>query len=636
MLVQVKRFLVQLVTVLFLFQLARFIFVVANNETFSTNSVSDLLYLFGAATRFDLSAFAYANLLFVLLYFLPGNFKYNRYYSGSLNVLFVAVNAILIIPNIADIEYFKYTKSRSSVFVLDMLGLGKEGTSELAIIFSFLSEYWYWTLLWLSMFTTIMLVSLRTQKAHPVRPYKFKHFMAESGILLLFLGLTVLAARGGFQLKPISEINAAEYAGQNEIPIVLNSAFTIMKSVEATKLEPKNFFEQAELDKIKNAFVEPKNPNAVINKQNVVVLILESFSKEYIGFLSGKQTYTPFLDSLLGQSLVFPNAYANGSRSVEAVPSIIAGIPSLSATPFVTSPYSNNRFGSLTENLGSKGYATAFFHGGNRGTMGFDAFARITDCQHIFDKETYPNPNHFDGKWGIFDLPFMQYSIAEMSKLKQPFFSYIFTLSSHHPYTLPPEYKDSFPEVKSDILKAVRYTDVALRQFFESAKKTNWFANTLFVITADHTGRIIDKKPSNITQPFEIPIAFFHRTDAVFKAKIDSTIAQHIDIMPTVLEYLNYSEPYFALGESLLSPPNNKIALTYLSGTYQAIGQNYVLTYTDDANFQYYRLDKQSAERKLHSIEAHKIHTGNEMMKQLKARIQIFNNNMINNLLMAK
>ena len=118
------------------------------------------------------------------------------------------------------------------------------------------------------------------------------------------------------------------------------------------------------------------NTGNTFSSLNVVIIILESFSKEYTGANRNATSYTPFLDSLSTQSLYFNDAYANGKRSIDGIPEVIASLPSLSEDAFITSPYSTHTFDNLASLLKRKNYSTAFFHGGNNGTMGFDHFIR--------------------------------------------------------------------------------------------------------------------------------------------------------------------------------------------------------------------------------------------------------------------
>ena len=120
--------------------------------------------------------------------------------------------------------------------------------------------------------------------------------------------------------------------------------------------------------------------------------------------------------------------------------------------------------------------------------MGFDHFAKgLPDMTAISVAREYGHDEDFDGNWGIYDGPFLQRAVHEMDRLKEPFLSTIFTLSSHHPYSIPPAIKSQFPEGPLPIHASVRYTDACLRDFFTTAARSTWYSNTVFIITADHT-----------------------------------------------------------------------------------------------------------------------------------------------------
>ena len=252
----------------------------------------------------------------------------------------------------------------------------------------------------------------------------------------VLVGLTIITARGGLQLRPLSIQAAAQAGPPNTIPFTLNTPYTIIKSFGDKKLTDYNYFEKDELNKI-------FNPNKSFHKNefndlNIIVIVLESFSQEFIGIYNNGQGYTPFLDSLIKESYSFSNSYANGKRSIEGIPAIIASIPALSDEPFITSPYGSNKINSLASILITKKYSSAFFHGGNNGTMGFDNFTKLAGYNKYYGKDEYDGAaEDYDGKWGIFDDSFYQFMIREANKEKQPFHYTFFSLSSHHPYTIP-------------------------------------------------------------------------------------------------------------------------------------------------------------------------------------------------------
>src|SRR5690606_24927473 len=154
----------------------------------------------------------------------------------------------------------------------------------------------------------------------------------------------------------------------------------------------------AETERYFNPVKESAPQHILPDSTNVVIIILESFGKEFIGFYSGEKTYTPFLDSLLGQSLTFTGGFANGKKSIEAVPSIFASIPSLQDNPYISSQYNSNRIIGLPELLKEHGYTSAFYHGATNGSMRFDSFAQFIGFDHYVGKKEYGNEAHSDRK----------------------------------------------------------------------------------------------------------------------------------------------------------------------------------------------------------------------------------------------
>ena len=180
-------------------------------------------------------------------------------------------------------------------------------------------------------------------------------------IFLLILTLATLGIRGGTQRVPIDVVNAGSMTKMDEIPLVLNTPFTLIKSFEQKALAVLNYYEPAELERAYSPFHQ--YPSTQKKRDNVVVLILESFGKEYTG-IGNALSVTPFLDSLMNYGLVFTNAFSNGTKSIEGIPAILSSLPSLMPNPFINSLYANNQQSSLATLLGEEGYESSFFHGG--------------------------------------------------------------------------------------------------------------------------------------------------------------------------------------------------------------------------------------------------------------------------------
>ena len=177
--------------------------------------------------------------------------------------------------------------------------------------------------------------------------------------------------RGGTQLRPIKNIHASTFGKGKYVPLILNSPFSIMSSLGEKGLKEKNYFRP----EIAKSYFDAKTSHSAdsANYKNVVVIILESFSREYIGYYNNFKGYTPFLDSLIRQSLVCQHAYANGKKSIEGIPAVLSGIPALADKPYILSQYGSQKGNSIASLLSQHGYDCSFYHGGHPGTMGFDA-----------------------------------------------------------------------------------------------------------------------------------------------------------------------------------------------------------------------------------------------------------------------
>ena len=454
--------------------------------------------------------------------------------------------------NNVDIEYFKFTQKRSTADFYQLINLGNDAKN---IIPQYLKDYWPITL-----FSILQLYLLLKIKYIP--NYRFslnlKGISKQLLVLVLASGLFVISARGGLQLKPINAINAGELCGSKNTSLILNTPFCILHSLEEKPLSTYNYFKNQELKNTYSPIHIPKSK--VIDKKNIIILIMESYSKEFVGYYNEGKSYTPFLDSLMEHGMVFNNAYANGLKSIEALPAITASIPTLMDNPFITSNYGQNQFESLASLLNIEGYNTSFFHGGQRGTMGFYSFSCKAGFQEYHGMEEYNNTTDFDGSWGIFDIPFMQYFASELNEKKEPFFTTFFSLSSHPPYVVPKNYKHQFEKI--EIRETIKYTDDAMQKFFKSIQDEEWFKNTLFVITADHTSAVnYNKTYKNKIGRYAIPLLIFKGDGGMVGE--NNSIVQQIDIMPTILEEVAYTKPYLAFGKSLFSAESWSISKLY-------------------------------------------------------------------------
>jgi phosphoglycerol transferase MdoB-like AlkP superfamily enzyme len=304
---------------------------------------------------------------------------------------------------------------------------------------------------------------------------------------------------------------------------------------------------------------------------------------------------------------------------------VLAGIPSLMDEAISVSPYSTNTMPSFASLLAPYGYSSYFFHGGTNGTMSFDVYTAAAGFQKYFGRTEYNNEADYDGNWGIWDAPFLQRVVTELNKAKQPFISGIFTLSSHPPYEIPEDLKTKLPVGLLPAHQAVAYTDYALRQFFTAAAKHSWYTNTLFVITADHTSPLsADPYYRSEIGQYSIPILYYAPNDANLKGAYTS-VTQQIDILPSVLDYLHYPKPFYALGNSIFHP-SHPFAISYFNQQYVWIENDFVLKWIQERDQYLFNKNKDSV--CLNPIQQSQKDT---ILRQLQSFIQVYRNDLNKN-----
>lgn len=632
---------IRLLVVLILMMASRMLLYIFNPHLFPGIPLPRVFYYLLAGMRFDTSALLYINLPYIFLMLLPFRFRYGNLYQKISSIIFFVINSVGLIPNFADSVYFPFTMKRLTG---DIFGYVSLGNDTIHLMPQFIHDFWYVFVLYI-IFIIIMIytcnrITLRRNK--PLQGTAW-YIAGQTLITALLAGLTVIGLRGGLQLKPIGVMEAGRYAPIQHTPLVLNSSFSILRTLNQEKLEIRNFYTDDDhmhrfFDARKNyAFTDSTGKTLPMNKLNVVVIILESFSKEHFGSLNptienGRyKGFTPFLDSLISHSLV-TDGYANGKRSIEGIPAVLASIPTWMTRDFITSVYAANPINSLASLLKPEGYVTAFFHGGNNGTMGFDAFCGSAGFDAYYGRNEYANDNDYDGEWGIWDDPFLQFMAGKLNIMKEPFLVSVFTLSSHHPYRVPEKYKGKFRHGKLPIQQTVMYSDFALKQFFETASRMPWFDHTLFVITADHTSEAAIPFYQNRVGQYSIPIIFYqHGVD--WKNTVPVT-AQQTDIMPSVLHFLRYSKPFVAFGNSVFDTNAAHAAVSCINDSYQLVRNGWALQWDGTTKTQLYHFAADSS--LTHNLADENPSQRVEMENLLKAYIQQYNNRMINNRLIIK
>ncbi len=520
----------------------RILLVSINSKKFPDFSFQD--YVIGAG--FDLVTIALFFLPFVTLLFLPLPDQLERVRFWVKLMLFSLSTLLVFVFNGWDVAYFSYTAKRTSFDYFVYMLTNTETTS---LAGDFIAEFW-WLIVFFIFSLAFSIWSFVKLKSAPISWKLRRNWFG----FLFTVTSFVIIGRGGFQLKPIGIIEATNYSSLANAPAVLNSAFTIIKTIAVTGLDDKKYFNEDDLNALFNPIQKSQGQNILPKGTNVCFILLESFGTMYCG-PNSPDSYTPFLDSILNQSMFFEDAIANGRTSMDALPSVISSIPAYTNESFILSEYCANQFQGIPSILAKQGYHSAFFHGASNGSMRFDAFTAAAGFDSYYGRNEYPNPAHFDGNWGIEDHHMLSFAADEMNQFKQPFFSMIFTLSSHHPYTIPTSFKSRVKHGPEPLCATISYVDLALKEFWTKAKKQAWFKNTLFVFCADHVGPTKRWDRCSLEWTYRIPIGF-HHTSLKLPKVTKGKVFQQIDIMPTIFDLLGLNVDYYSFGTSYF---NNKL-----------------------------------------------------------------------------
>ena len=561
--------------------IARILFYVYNMDLINVDSVWEFLKLCYHGIAFDTTAILYLNSLFILFSILPFYVNTRKGYQKFLFYLYFITNLIGYSLNFVDFIYYRYTFGRSTIAITDSI----EHESNKGLLFmSFLVDYWHvFVLLLLTSFAWIYLykkIKLQDVKVS----FKIKYAITSVLGFLLITTLCVGGIRGDFKksTRPINLVDANRHVKEAaQADIVLNTPFAIIRTISANSFKKENFVSPKTIDTLIYPIKQYKNNPPT--KPNIVVFILESNAKEYFGSFNknskipGYKGYTPFVDSLAQHSLIFTNAYANGYKSIHAMSSVLAGIPSFKDA-FTSSPYPKQKTESLVSTLESIGYSTSFFHGAPNGSMGFLGYSNILGVDKYYGKAEYNNDADFDGVWGIWDEPFFQYFNSILSTNTQPFMSTIFTVSSHNPYKIPSKYEGKFPEGDVNIHKCIGYTDYALKQFFAKAKKESWFKNTIFVMVGDHGNTIFYDDYKKEFNKHQVAMLIYSPNGKYIGENAD--YAQQIDLYPTILDMIGYEKPFRSWGRSLISDTDTTpFVMRYSANNYQLMSGNYICVF---------------------------------------------------------
>ncbi len=412
--------------------------------------------------------------------------------------------------------------------------------------------------------------------------------------ILLFLGM-----RGGIQQIPINQ-SESYYSDHNILNIsavnnLFNLYISIFENLQNFNHNPYVFFEATKAKETVDKLYEiPKDTTISIlktHRPNIVLLILESWSADLIESLGGMPGITPEFMELEKNGILFDQIYASGSRSEQGMASLFSGFPAHPISSITVQPDKFVKLPSIIKVLEKQGYSTSFYFGGQLIYGNIKSYMIYNGFDQIMEGDDFPQTLP-QGKLGIHDEFTLDYMLHDLGNKKQPFFSSLFTLSTHSPWDQPFHKPLNWGDNEQEYINAAYYTDHALGEFFKKAKLQPWFDQTLFVIVADHSHNSYRNWHPASREYHKIPLLFYGNVIRdEFKGSVWHKLGNQHDLACTLLSQMNLPAGLFHFSKNLFNPYTAEFAYFSTDDGLGWIRPNAYFTYDKGPDFYYWWTD---------------------------------------------
>jgi phosphoglycerol transferase MdoB-like AlkP superfamily enzyme len=548
---------------LIFFFAARLFFILVQYHSSFQNSIGDLLGTFWHGSKLDVSTIGYY-LLVPMLVAIPGICFNERWFRGFLkwySYIVIIFSSFIIV---ADANLYSYWGFRMDFTPILYLKTPKEALASVSVfkiigaLFSVLAMSFIFILVYNRFIDRLF------------KGFERVRYLAPGILFFIILWASLLLPiRGGFGVAPINA--GAVYFSKNMFlnHTAINAVWNVGYSGFGQR-PVKNPYEFGDLSAAKSlvdTLVEDKGKTErVLNtlKPNIIIIVLESFSGYLIGPLGGDSLVTPNINRYAKEGILFSNFYASGTRTDKAMPAVLDGYPAQPAQSIIKEPNKTQTLPSLVRILNEAGYNSSFWYGGEINFANFNSFVVGSGFQDIITEKNF-DPANYNSKWGVHDHILFQTLKDSMKIAREPFLKVILTLSSHEPFDVPMEPVFAGSDIMSKYKNSIYYTDKTLGSFFDWAKGTDWWKNTLIILVADHCARILDDMPNYKQNVFKIPMLWIGGALSKRDIRIGKLGGQ-VDIPVTLLNQMDLSGK-FPFSKDLLSDQSKSFAFyTYNEG----------------------------------------------------------------------
>ncbi|NVN96333.1 MAG: sulfatase-like hydrolase/transferase [Bacteroidetes bacterium] len=532
---------------------------------------SIFLFYFFTQTSFNLKEFLLSNaysfamdlaticyillpVSFILIILSIKNINFiKRFCNTFIIILFIISNFILI----SDIGLFAEWGSKLNPKALSYLAYPKEVVASAKATPIFL-------LLFLFSIQIIPEIFIYRKFIRLNNSFTEQHWLKKLIFFSLFLPLLIIGIRGGIQIFPIDR----SWSYFSEKPLLnqaaVNSTWNCLASLVEKEELSKNPYKYMDDSTSKLFFTQltaatPLDSTSSvfkIAKPNIIIILLEGISGEAVGILNHEIDATPRISALSKEGLLFTNFYSTGFRTEQALAAIVAGFPSQPKTTVIRKFGKFDKMPSLAKDLVSNSYHTSYYYGGNLKFANTEAYLISSGFKKIIGEKDFKFKNFTN--WGCFDEELFDFTVKDMSKNPQPFFSIVMTSTSHEPFDKRVKKVFTGNTIKDDYLNVVHYTDESVYQFIEKAKKEKWYQNTIFLIVSDHTHRLPkDRQLYDIERHWIPCLMYGPALKDEFRGKTIDKYTTHVDIPAILLAQLKLQYNKFEWSKNVFNKLEN-------------------------------------------------------------------------------
>lgn len=548
---------------LIFFIIARLFFILIQNESSFSNSAGDLLATFTNGSKLDISTTGYF-LAVPMLLILPGIWFSGRWYRLVIRwytFFLILLSSVIVVADSTLYSFWGFRMDYTPFMYL------KTPAEAMASVSTFKAIMFFLTIALFSGFFIALYRRTADRFFEEMGPVKSK--VVALPLFTILLAALIIPVRGGFGIAPINAGSVYFSPTMFLNHTAVNAVWNVGTSA-ITQKPVSNPYQFGDIDSASVLVSSLKNRKGstesvlTIEKPNILMLVLESFSGYVVGAVGGDSLVTPNLNRYAREGILFTEFFASGTRTDKAMPAILNGYPAQPAQSIIKEPKKSQSLPSIVRILSDNGYNSSFWYGGEINFANFKSFVIGSGFTTIVTKDNF-DPENFNSKWGVHDHILFEALKDSMKSVREPFLNVVLTLSSHEPFDVPMETVIKGDDNISKYKNSVYYADKSLGDFIEWAKKTDWWKNTLVIMVADHCGRVSETQPVFTTELFKIPMIW---TGGAVKT-IGKTVSMHgdqTDIPITLFSQLGLNGE-FPFGKDLFSDASNSYSFyTYNEG----------------------------------------------------------------------